>query len=174
MMLAVWLLLQAPSATTAPKPEWLKGRVERVGTVQTPQLDLVSDDGKRYEVAGELVTELSSLAGGVKLEVQVEREHEGSMLPRVRALAYHIEDIGGGDKPEIGFVKVDGEKINIVVDKDKTLALADTQVARRLLGKDGAKVWVVGKSTSNGFKAWRVGFLLQPKNPTPAAPIKEE
>lgn len=172
MLALVVLLAAAPPA--AAKPEWLKGRVERVGTVQIPQLNMISDDGKRYEIAGDLVPELSTLEGGVKLEVQVEREHEGSMLPRLRALSYRIEDIGGGDKPEIGFVKIEGDQISVVIDKEKTLKLADTQVARHLLGKEGAKVWVVGKSTSNGFKAWRVGFLLQPKNPAPPAPIKEE
>jgi len=172
-MLALLLIVAAP-APVAPKPEWLKGKVELVGTVQSPQLNLISEDGKRYELAGDLVPELSTLQGNVKLEVQVEREREGSMLPRVKALGYHIEDIGFGDKPEIGMVKIEGEQVSIVVDKDKTLKLSDTQVARHLIGRDGAKVWIVGKSTSNGFKAWRVGFLLPAKNAATPPPVKEE
>jgi hypothetical protein len=173
MWATIFICAAAAAPAPAAKAEWIKGRVERVGTVQTPQLNLISEDGKRFELAGALVTELSSLEGA-KLDVQIEREHEGSMLPRVKALAYQIDDIGGGDKPEIGIVKIEGEQVSVVIDKDKTLKLADTQVARHLRGKDGAKVWVVGKSTSNGFKAWRVGFLLPAKNPTMPPPVKED
>ncbi len=148
-----------PVAPAPPKEEWLHGRVEQVGTAQLPSLNLVTDEGKRYEVVGALVPELARCQG-CKLQISVERQNEGSMLPRMRALQYKIDEVGGGDKPEVGIVKVNGDKVSIVVDKDKTLTLADTQVAHKVKDKSGSKVWVVGKASSNGFKAWRVGFLV--------------
>lgn len=160
-MLFALLLLAAPASQ--PVDSWLKGRIEKVGTVYTPQLNLITDDGKRYEVIGDLSGELGGLEYA-KLDVQVAREREGQ-LPRVRALQYKILDIGG-DHPEIGIVKIEGDQISIVVDKEKTLKLADTALAKRLKSRPGEKVWVVGKPVSNGqFKIWRAGYLGIPKAP---------
>jgi hypothetical protein len=141
---------------------WLKGRVERVGTVYTPALNLVSEDGKRYEVVGDLTTELAGLEGA-KLDIFVARERDGWQLPRVRVIDYKIIDMGG-DHPEIGIVRVDGEQIFVVVDAQKTLKLMDTALAKRLKARPGEKVWVVGKPVSNGhFKIWRAGYLGVPR-----------
>ncbi len=163
-VLACALLLSAPekgAEKPAEKPEafWLKGSVIRVGTVYTPGLNLTTVDGKRFEVSGDLLKELAQFEGGNTLEILCVREKDG-LLPRVRAVDFKIVELAGGDRPEIGIVKVSGKEISVVVDESRTLKLQDTPVARRLLDKHGEKVWVVGKPVSGGlFKIWRVGFL---------------
>ncbi len=156
-----------PASTPVAVDQWIKGHVERVGTVANPQLNLVSENDRRYELVGELTIELAGLESA-KLELLCSREHEGSLLPRLRVINYRILDIGGGEKPEIGVVKVSGEQVSIS-DSGRDLKLVDTQLARNLRRHVGQKVWVVGKvSTSGLFKAWRVGFLTEPKLPAAA------
>jgi hypothetical protein len=166
-LIAAALLFLAAPAEPAPKPPdaplVLTGRVERVGTVYTPALNLVTDDGHRFDVIGELSTELARLEGGAKLEIRAAREKGGSLLPRVRALGYKIVELPGGAKPEVGIVAVDGEQVSLKLD-GSVLKLSDTPVAQRLKAHAGEKVWVVGKAVSAGqFKVWRVGFLGTPK-----------
>lgn len=156
------------------KADWIKGRVELVGTVNTPSLNLISDDGLRYEVVGELVSELGALQGAPKLDVQVTRERDG-MLPRVKVTGYRILDVGGGDKPEVGVVQIADGKVHLVLDDKSKLALIDTQVSRKLASRAGEKVWVVGKPTSSGFKVWRVGFIaVKPAEQQPSSQPSSE
>lgn len=168
MMRRLWsaaialLVLASGGGLFAADDKWVKGRVEKVGTVYNPGLNLVSDDGKRFDVVGELTGELSRLDGGAKLEVQIVREAGGSLLPRVRAVGYRIVELTGGDRPEVGIVKVSGGAVSLVTD-GKELKLQETSVAKKLLARHGEKVWVVGKTVSGGlFKVWRVGFLGAP------------
>lgn len=156
--LGLVLGLLTPATSVAAKSDWIKGRVELVGTVNTPSLNLVSEEGRRFEVTGDLVGELSALQGAPVLEVQVAREREG-MLPRVKVVGYRILDVGGGDKPEVGIVEVKDGRVTLVVDEKTRHQLMDTQVARKLVSRVGEKVWIVGKTTSSGFKVWRVGFI---------------
>jgi hypothetical protein len=153
------VLIAAPEAPAGPSEAWLKGSVARVGTVYTPGLHLTTSDGKRYELSGDLVKEIALFEGGNTLEILCVKEKDG-LLPRMKATDFRILELAGGDKPEIGHVKVEGTGVHLVIDAKRTLKLQDTPVARRLLQKNGEKVWVVGKPVSGGlFKIWRVGFL---------------
>lgn len=166
VLLLAALCVAAPAADVAKDgPLTLTGRIERVGTVYTPALNLVTEDGHRYDVIGDLSGELARLEGGAKLEVKAAKEKGGSLLPRVRALAYKIVELPGGSKPEVGIVEIAGEQISLRQGPNEVLKLADTAVAQRLKGHEGEKVWVVGKQISQGFKIWRVGFLGTPKQP---------
>jgi hypothetical protein len=164
VLLALALLVSAPAAESKSEgPLTLTGRIERVGTVYTPALNLVTDDGHRYDVLGDLSSELARLEGGARLEVKALKEKSGSLLPRVRVASYKIVELPGGAKPEVGIVELEGESVVLRVEPTGKLTLSDTPVAQRLKGHAGEKVWVVGKTSSQGlFKVWRVGFLGTP------------
>ncbi|MCC6810584.1 MAG: hypothetical protein IT381_24350 [Deltaproteobacteria bacterium] len=172
LLYAAALLLAAPAETKPEGPVALTGNIVRTGTVYSPALMLVTDDGHRYDVVGDLWNELARLEGGAKLELKCLREKGGSLLPRVRAVSYRIVELPGGAKPEVGIVRVDGDQVLLKLDGAEQLKLSDTAVAQRLKSHVGEKVWVVGKPISSGlFKVWRVGFLGVPKAPA-SAPVE--
>jgi hypothetical protein len=166
-MVAAALLLLAGGvvAETAPAST-LAGTVRVTKGMGNQQLVAIKGATESVRVEGELVREIQQLQSAV---VEVVGTRNGDKLV---VLEYRIVDIGGGVKPLVGLLAVQGSGFALDDGDGSDIPLSLPPRAReRLSDKAGAKLWVHGPRLPSGeLKVLKYGILREAKPPETATP----
>lgn len=165
--LALMMALTAhpPSAIPKPKPIKLSGAVREVSGSPGGRALLVLDDGAEFVLHGPnpgRKNELKRLSG---TRVRVFGVTRDPRIPRGRHIMverYQILDVGGGTKPRVGTLaslKVAGQDRLIFVDQQGQADMLPAGWGKKMNKHAGAKVWMVGRRASDGFKPQRFAIL---------------
>lgn len=127
---------------------------------QTPTVSLVTDT-ETMRLAGPQLDQLVRLQSA-KVEVKGARS-DGNFLVQ----AYTIQSIGGA-RPWVGTLSLQKEAFVLLLPEQPASPLVLTfghRAKKRLQGKAGAKIWLIGKKQEQHLLVTRYGILQEPVVP---------
>ncbi|RME46342.1 MAG: hypothetical protein D6795_15520 [Deltaproteobacteria bacterium] len=167
---SVALLLLAGCITRTIPPagalESWNGTIREVGSEPARTILLMEPKTKEeWALEGPLLPELRRIVG-MRVTLWGKRLEKGPLYPRIEVDRYEIEDVGGANKPEVGWVRKEKGQLLLARENKPPIRLSG-EAHDELLTMIGAKIWVIGYQQSGSLRVYRFGLLRAP-NETPA------
>jgi|GEM_PF-2258610 len=156
------------------------GTLGLVGTSPNIYVSFIDEsDSKTYILKGVWTGELKTL-GGVKVSVRamdttpVTGEIAAIQLPQLTVIDYEIVDVGGGTKPFVGFLHMDGKKLLLHVRNFGVpiTIRAPAKIKETLTGLVGSKMWMTGKLKAGPVLRLTRMNVIKKAEPAPASDTK--
>lgn len=146
----------------------LSGKIEPLTCRQTQKSAYLISQNKRYEIVGDLVLDLCQMKNAV-FEIQAEWSDSALFLPRLQVKEYQIQDLGQGEKPEIGDIQLNAQGVIVIKNlKGQVYQVTPSAMRDKLHAYLGSRIWMIYKKTNDQeVKISRIGFLNEIRTPVP-------
>jgi|GEM_PF-5857534 len=153
-------------AATQAKIITLTGQIEPLSCRQAQKSTYLISQNKRYELVGDLVLDLCQMKHAV-FEIQAEWSAYALFLPRLQVIDYQIQDLGQGEKPDVGEIQIDTQGALMIKNLKGHIYQATPSAMRdKLRAYKGSRIWMIYKKTNEReVKISRVGFLNETRTP---------